>query len=244
MEKQLREAEQLFKQGRGDLARQKMEMLLQEHPYHAGLLNDLGVLAHQSGDPALAEAYFLQAFDADPQNLDVLWNLWHQFVSLNKPTAALAVLIHLYRALPQPDTDAEFRCALQDFCKNIVRQVLKFPELEVWTDRGICRVSPACEALIREACFIHRHAHLGSLAATLSALHQFAHHQDIRSAIDLLLEARQPFPLQKSAQYLLVTLLILEQEYPLARQVFENLSPDAFWQELQDILSARFTPRS
>ena len=94
MSDQVRQAEDLHRQGRLDEAEALYRRILAEAPVHAqehiGLLHRLGILAHQRGRDAEARDYLAAALTTDPTQAAIRSDLGVVQLALGEPAAALA----------------------------------------------------------------------------------------------------------------------------------------------------------
>jgi tetratricopeptide (TPR) repeat protein len=93
-----RNARKEYSDARDDLRRQNVEgawkhfqRAVEIAPQFTEALNYLGVLAYQSDDYALAETYFRQALDQDPETYEPLVNLGGVLLALGRPEEALEI---------------------------------------------------------------------------------------------------------------------------------------------------------
>ncbi len=75
VKQRVRQAEQLFAQGRIEAARQQLEEILRDAPGDADVLNDLGVIAAGRGDVDVAQRCFTEALANRPESLSAMQNL-------------------------------------------------------------------------------------------------------------------------------------------------------------------------
>ncbi|MFH1700059.1 MAG: tetratricopeptide repeat protein [Candidatus Zixiibacteriota bacterium] len=75
MSELLTEAEQLYKRGYVDEAKERFQNLLQKDPRNKQALNNLGVLAYEENNSGVAARYFTQALEIDPFYKDAILNI-------------------------------------------------------------------------------------------------------------------------------------------------------------------------
>ncbi|MCB9501967.1 MAG: glycosyltransferase [Deferribacteres bacterium] len=139
--KLIAEAEKLFINGDVERARTHFEKALEEYPYNSEILNNLGVIAHESGDPYTAEAYFLRAIDNDGTKKDSYLNLLPVLCEIGSVTRAALLAEFMAMKFPQEkDVKTQVEQVITFLAEDFAA---KIPELmaSYWHDRNILKYS-------------------------------------------------------------------------------------------------------
>ncbi|KAA3615503.1 MAG: hypothetical protein DWQ05_14220 [Calditrichaeota bacterium] len=142
------EAEKLFLDGDVERARTQFEEALDEYPFHAEILNNLGVIAHNSGDPYTAEAYFLRAIENDADSPDGYLNLLPVLCEIGSVTRAVLLSNSMLARFPESEDVLQ---QIKDVEKFIVEDfATKIPNLMAtyWHDRNILNYSESFQQML------------------------------------------------------------------------------------------------
>ncbi|KAA3659033.1 MAG: hypothetical protein DWQ10_09840, partial [Calditrichaeota bacterium] len=141
-------AEKLFLEGEVEQARTQFEHALEENPYNAEILNNLGVISHESGDPYTAEAYFLRAIENDNETKDSYLNLLPILCEIGSVTCTVLLADYMLSKFPgQRDVEQQVAEVIQFIAKDFAT---KIPGLTAsyWHDRNILKYSDLYQFLL------------------------------------------------------------------------------------------------
>ncbi len=162
------EAEKYYLSGEVERARSHFEKALAENPYNAEVLNNLGVIAHESGDPYTAEAYFLRAIENDADSVDGYLNLLPLLCEIGSVArAALLAEFMLDRFAGNEDIQAQTMQVVEFLAMDFAK---KLPELMAgyWHDRNILKYSELFQHLCEKSDRIQEQNAHAKLTAALA----------------------------------------------------------------------------
>ena len=206
------EAENFYLSGEVERARTYFEQALADDQYNAEVLNNLGVIAHESGDPYTAEAYFLRAIENDTDSVDGYLNLLPLLCEIGSVTRAVLLADFMFNKFHD---NQEIKTRIEQVVEFIAMDFAgKLPGLMAtyWHDRNILKYSELYQQLVDQKSRKHAGDPLHKLITALAVVSQ---NDDYHAAFKLI---SPQFETEKLSP---VTYLILSCFWYAADRIYE-----------------------